>query len=55
MTRRHFTIVLDAFDGYQYGMLPIAVFAYSVEEARRLALAEAEKDGWQKVKVMFEL
>lgn len=50
---KYFTVVLETFDGEQYGMLPLGVEAYDKEEAERIAVKEATDDGWQRVKVQF--
>jgi hypothetical protein len=50
---KSYTVVLDVFDGQQYGMLPLAVLAWSEDEARHSAITLAMSDGWQRVRVMF--
>jgi hypothetical protein len=58
MTRvrnRCYTVVIDAFDGRQFGMMPLAISAASKDEAERIAVKAAVDDGWEKVRVMFTL
>lgn len=52
---KYFTVVLDTYDGYQYGMLPLSVEAYNEDEAKHAAVKQAEDDGWQRVKVIMVL
>lgn len=52
---RHYTVVLDVFDGCQYGIMPLAIEAYGKEEAEREAIKQATDDGWQRVKVQFTM
>lgn len=52
---KYYTVVLETFDGEQYGMLPLCVKTYSKDEAERIATKEAEDDGWQRVKVQFTM
>lgn len=52
---KYYTVVLDTYDGQQYGLLSLCVEAYSEDEAKRKAVAQAEADGWQRVKVQFVL
>lgn len=55
MDQKTFTVVLDAFDGTQYGLLRVAVMADSKERAERDAIRDAEADGYAQVKLMFTL
>jgi hypothetical protein len=55
LRRRNYTVVLDTFDGEQYGILPLSVLAWDEDDARYHAVKQATDDGWQKVKVMFVL
>lgn len=55
-SKRYFTVVLSAKrpDG-QYGLQSICVEAFDVEEAKKLAIAEAEEDGVTEISVQFTL
>lgn len=50
---RYYTVVLETFDGHQYGLLSLCVEACSEEEAKQDAVAQAVNDGWQRVKVQM--
>lgn len=52
---KYYTVVLEIFDGEQYGMLPLSVKAYNEDEAKTEAIKQATDDGWQHVKVQFVL
>lgn len=52
---KYYTVVLDTYDGQQYGLLSLAVEAYSKDEAEREAIKQAEADGWERVKVQFTM
>lgn len=55
MAHRYFTVVLETFDGQQYGMLPLSIEAETKELAEIDAVNQAEDDGWEKVKVLFTM
>lgn len=50
-----YTVVLETFDGQRYGLLSVAVYAYSREEAESEAVKQATDDGWQRVTVQMTL
>lgn len=50
-----YTVVLDAFDGQQYGLLRIAVQAATEDAAHREAIRQATEDGYTKIKIMMTL
>lgn len=52
---KYFTVVLETFDGCQYGLLPLCVVACNEEHAKRAATEMAEDDGWERVKVQMVL
>lgn len=56
MPKRYFTIMLEAKrpDG-QYGIQAFAVEAYDEEEAKKLAIRDAEEDGVTEIKYLFTI
>lgn len=50
---KYFTVILETFDGHQYGLLPIAVLEQDEESAKRAAIKIALDDGWERVKVQM--
>lgn len=50
---KFYTVVLETYDGAQYGILSLSVEAYDEDEAKKKAVEMAEADGWQRVKVQF--
>lgn len=50
-----YTVVLETYDGQQYGMMSLSIEAFSEQEARDKAVELAEEDGWKRIKVQFVL
>lgn len=52
---KYFTIVWDAYDGQQWGMLPLSVQAKNEDEAKVITEKMLIEDGWEKYKFLFVL
>lgn len=50
-----YIVVLDVFDGRQFGVLRVPIEAKSKDEAKKLAVHKVETEGFMMVKVKFAL